>query len=533
MNKNAEQRIASVIGITTPTEVLLAIDPLVTRTKPIEIGEYVAIRYPGDVYESDVLAMITEITVENEDLIDGLSKTPETVDYLRNLGRLEDSEIVRAKAQVFGHVNNGKIISPRSAPVPSSPVFRNPTELLKVVFSTGDIKIGTLRSNKGVDVNLSIDQLVSRHFAILAITGAGKSYTTAVILSEITEKLKGAALVVIDPHGDYAPLADHPTIGPHIKVFSAEGRNGTIQLRFKTSNFTANELINMIGLSSQASRQQGLVREAVEILDERGSDWDLEDLLNAIQSYIDTKPDKEQTQYNTSFLGIKDRIKTLPEKAILSKSSEIPLHTDHGDCLVAPGQISVITMGLLEDRVRQVLVSRIASRIFKGGVSWRRDENSEKIPCPVLIIVEEAHNFMPQKQVSSSKPLNQIAAEGRKFGVGLGMISQRPGKLDSNILSQANTQIIMKVVNPNDQNQILQSSESLSADLLQNLPGLNVGEAIITGSSISLPALVSISEFKGCELGGQDIKIAKNWREKATSKKEPIKKYDSESFESF
>ena len=91
----------------------------------------------------------------------------------------------------------------------------------------------------------------------------------------------------------------------------------------------------------------------------------------------------------------------------------------------------------------------------------------------------------------------------------------------------------MKVDNPNDQNQILQSSESLSVDLMKNLPGLNVGEAIITGASIPLPALVSISEFKGCELGGKDIEIAKEWRTKGTSEEKPIKKYDTDGFESF
>ena len=91
------------------------------------------------------------------------------------------------------------------------------------------------------------------------------------------------------------------------------------------------------------------------------------------------------------------------------------------------------------------------------------------------------------------------------------MISQRPGRLDSDVLSQCNTQIILRIVNPFDQQQILRSSENLSEDLLNDLPALNVGEAVIVGPSLPIPALVKISKYEG-KLGGKGVPITESWK---------------------
>ncbi|MCK5158833.1 MAG: ATP-binding protein, partial [Candidatus Heimdallarchaeota archaeon] len=172
---------------------------------------------------------------------------------------------------------------------------------------------------------------------------------------------------------------------------------------------------------------------------------------------------------------------------------------------------------------QQTIVDLIARKIFNAGKAKVRNEPTpHKLPCAVLMVVEEAHNFIPGSGRSSSI-LKQIAAEGRKFGVGLGLVSQRPGRLDSDVLSQCNTQIILKIVNPYDQQQILRSSESLSEDLLNDLPALNVGEAVIVGPSLPIPALVKIALFDG-KLGGKGVEITGSWkkaleRQKSSSRK--------------
>lgn len=130
---------------------------------------------------------------------------------------------------------------------------------------------------------------------------------------------------------------------------------------------------------------------------------------------------------------------------------------------------------------------------------------------PVLLIVEEAHIFIPvNEQNSASLWLGKIAREGRKFGVGLGLVSQRPKQLHPDVLSQTNTKIILKIVEPEDQKYIQRASEELGEDLVKDLASLGIGEAVIVGAAISLPSIVKIDKFDGV-YGGKDINIVGEW----------------------
>jgi DNA helicase HerA-like ATPase len=156
---------------------------------------------------------------------------------------------------------------------------------------------------------------------------------------------------------------------------------------------------------------------------------------------------------------------------------------------------------------------------------------------PILVIVEEAHIFAPQGENDDSvRILSRIAREGRKFGVGLGIVSQRPNKLNEDVLSQTNTKIILKIVNPKDQDYVLKASEQLSSDLLRDIASLGKGEAVIVGQAVSLPALVKIHNFKeiGGDYGGEDIGVVSRWRERLEreiKRKEIEKVYEGEGVE--
>jgi len=106
--------------------------------------------------------------------------------------------------------------------------------------------------------------------------------------------------------------------------------------------------------------------------------------------------------------------------------------------------------------------------------------------------------------------LGKIAREGRKFGVGLGLISQRPKQLHPDVLSQTNTKIILRIVEPEDQKYIQRSSEDLGEDLAKDLASLSIGEAVVVGTAISLPSIVKIDKFDGM-YGGKDIDIVGEW----------------------
>jgi len=129
----------------------------------------------------------------------------------------------------------------------------------------------------------------------------------------------------------------------------------------------------------------------------------------------------------------------------------------------------------------------------------------------VFIILEEGHRFAPANEDSWSKEiLKTILSEGRKFGVGICIISQRPGKLDSDVLSQCMSQIIMRIKNPIDQKNIRDSVESVSDDIIEDLPSLTMGQAVIAGECINTPVLVNIRQ-RITKHGGESLNSVEEW----------------------
>ena len=513
---NNNKPVATIVGVSTPSEVTLVVDPKIARSAPLEMGEFVVIDYPKEIIPQPVIAMISKIALSNENLIESLIKSPESIDKLLLLGRIEDGERLGATARILGYLEekNNRIISPRFPPYPGAKIYRAPREILAKIFGNGHIIIGNLRSHSDVPVKLNVDELVSKHFAVLAITGAGKSYSVAIIVSRIVNEL-GGSVVIVDPHEDYVPFARNKKITGDVVIFSAKRTVGRQRIAFKLRNFRHNELLALLEIPEKATIQRDLFSRAYWQLQQSNRDWDLDDLKEKIDKIIEDlrkgEEKKEANRLENSKYGLFSRIDLAPAKDVLTKSSELPIYNASGPSLVKPNQISIITLSGLGTRTQQTIVDLLARKIFTAGRAKARNEDTQsKLPCAVLMVIEEAHNFIPQSG-RSSQALKQIGAEGRKFGVGLGLISQRPGRLDSDVLSQCNTQIILRIVNPYDQQQILRSSESLSDDLLNDLPSLNVGEAVVVGPSLPIPALVKIAEFDG-KLGGKGVPITESWK---------------------
>ncbi|MFW9924809.1 MAG: helicase HerA domain-containing protein [Candidatus Thorarchaeota archaeon] len=514
--KNNSKPIATIVGLSTPTEVTLVVDPKIAHTAPLEVGEFVVIDYPESIISQPVIGMISKIALSNENLIESLIKSPDSIDRLMLLGKMEDGERLVASARILGYYEEKykRITSPRFPPYPGAHVHRAPNNVLEKIFGNGHISVGRLRSHPEVPVKLNVDELVSKHFAVLAITGAGKSYSVAIIVSRIINELKGS-IVIIDPHEDYVPFVKNQNIQGNIVVFSAKQTTGRQRIAFKLRNFQHNELLDLLEIPEKATIQRDLFSRAFWQLQQAKEDWDLNDLKTKIEEIIEDlrseEKKKEANRLENSKFGLFSRIDLAPAKDVLTKSSELPVYNPSGPSLVKPNQISIITLTGLGIKTQQTIVDLLARKIFAAGQAKVRNEDTpQKLPCAVLTVVEEAHNFIPAAG-RSSRALKQIGAEGRKFGVGLGLISQRPGRLDSDVLSQCNTQIILRIVNPFDQTQILRSSESLSEDLLNDLPALNVGEAVIVGPSLPIPALVKIDEFVG-KLGGKGVPITESWK---------------------
>ena len=164
-----------------------------------------------------------------------------------------------------------------------------------------------------------------------------------------------------------------------------------------------------------------------------------------------------------------------------------PLPTDRTQ-LVRYGQISVVSLAGYTGDFKATIYSLIAEEIFDKKVS-------DELRLPVLFVLEEAHHFAPAQPRSDAEKRSitttrQIAQEGRKFGVGQVIISQRPSRLDETTLSQCNSFVIMRMVNPADQGFVRRVIETLGEDEAKLLPDLDVGEALLSGQFINFPVLV-------------------------------------------
>ena len=165
--------------------------------------------------------------------------------------------------------------------------------------------------------------------------------------------------------------------------------------------------------------------------------------------------------------------------------------------LFRPGQCTVIQLNEVDRREQQVIAATLLRRVYQARIDTSKQKvgpgDNKYMPFPVFCLLEEAHNFAPASaDAVSTDVLKQILSEGRKFGVSIGLISQRPGKLDSDVLSQCMTQCIMRITNPIDQNRIAESVESVGRDLLRELPSLSKGQVIVSGASVNTPVMLRV-----------------------------------------
>ncbi len=468
-----------------------------------------------------------------------------------------------ATAKVLGYKWNGKIYMPRHAPPINTWVYLAPDELVKEFYSVPKeqgIHVGYLISRPKVPVYLNVKG-INRHVAIIAATGSGKTWTSIVLIEELLRK--GATILVLDPHGEYVKIKDsiHKLGSEYLNsvtiVKGHKDQEGDILYRVSIRNLSHEELAAVAGIPSNASRIRAVlhgVKSLATVLAEAFNKpkilslKSLRILIESAITAIEHKPslrtfytrlsheirlrldlDLANLEKNPGYaerimnavrriwLGLKrdadigfDLIRYLENLARIGVygSKTIPL-----DEILKPRHITVFNLSGLRKEVQDHLAYNILSRIFKARVNFKRGLKGERYPYPIVVVVEEAHRFAPPKTLEdtwSREILAKIAAEGRKFGVFLIVITQRPSKIDPDILSQCQSQIISRILNPRDQDAIRDASEQLSQDLLENLPGLNPGEIVVVGPLTPAPVMLRVRD-RVLDYAGRDIDVVKEW----------------------
>jgi DNA helicase HerA-like ATPase len=420
---------------------------------------------------------------------------------------LADSK-VWGKAKILGFLTEGGGLQlPKKAVTPGKPVYIAPTSLLENFYSyPGEeaIQVGSLITRSEVPVSLSIKGF-RRHLALIAQTGSGKTYLAGILADELLTK--GGTLVMLDPHADYVFLSrdaegKRHELSDRITVFrnpastgrySAEevGKVDPYEICF--SDLDLDEICLISGIDERFVK----IRNGLELA--------LDQVRASGRTVFQPRDLLEQLQNAANWPGADKAIVSEAQSAekYVKRLIKMQVFTEAStniDKMLRPQHLSVVDLSGLSDEVSDYMAYRILSDIYE------KVSNGE-FEYPVFVFVEEAHRFIPADGHTYSSPvIKKIAAEGRKFGVFLVVITQRPSKIHPDALSQCNSQIVMRITNPDDQQAIAKSSERLGETLLNDLPGLNTGEAVLVGEMTRAPVMVKVKRRRTRE-GGSDIDI--------------------------
>ncbi|MCZ7357994.1 MAG: ATP-binding protein [Candidatus Methanoperedens sp.] len=482
-----------IFGKTDSLNFRFAVSNIINTNK----SDYVKVWHESDGW---ILAQVTSITSSSEDF-----DIEEAVDVAGGGSRMGDmDERIIAEATVIGsRSKEGTLNVPKSPFSPGDKVFNADEMLIRQTLGLmrGDVYIGLLEG-QNIHVNLDANNLVQKHCSILAKTGAGKSYTGGVILEELLDK--NVPLLIIDPHGEYSTLKF-----PNEEKASSFERYGITPKGYATQvtvytpankmlNPAADTLFRLNGInlgikdlaqffSEESSQNQtGILYEAVSKLKAEKSTYTIDDII------FEVGQNKSKVKWN-----VINKLEGLRETGILSDRATTVSE------LVQDGRASIIDMKGVNPDMQAMIVAKLCGDLFEA-----RKLNT--VP-PLMLVLEEAHNFCPEKgfgRTVSSDILRTIASEGRKFGLGLMVVSQRPARVDKNILSQCNTQIIMKVTNPNDLKAISKGLEGISSDVEEDIKRLAPGVAMIVSTYIERPILVDIRTRKS-KHGGASVPVVK------------------------
>lgn len=456
----------------------------------------------------------------------------------------ESNELYEVTVETIGFFDKsvGDFNNPRIPPNPGDPCRLASSETLAEMLSprrageSGAAHVGSVLTRKTgeVPVVLSVKDVVSTHLAILASTGSGKSYTAGVLVEELMLPHNGAAVLIVDPHGEYHTMSSiqgDPNFkgpngyAPEVRIFTPDKikvRFSSLteaDIRYLLPDGTSDKMLHFL---SQAFRSLELRLRAEGRPDYQYSYYDLE--TEVIAQKFDgagNKHDKKDPEQKpiadggnvSSIDGLLWRLQSRFDKqnSIFDPKEHIEL-TD----LFKPGRCTILQLSDIEQHEQQVIVGTLLRRINKARMMMVRGEtpreNGDAVGYPVFTLLEEAHRFAPAgASVVSTNILKQILSEGRKFGVGIGLITQRPGKLDQDVLSQCMTQIIMRIVNPIDQQTVAQSVEGAGRAMLAELPALTKGQAVISGVGINTPVMCRIRQ-RLTKHGGETFDAPAEWQ---------------------
>ncbi|MGQ4910574.1 MAG: ATP-binding protein [Candidatus Thorarchaeota archaeon] len=401
---------------------------------------------------------------------------------LRSIFPTDRWQYTVARARVLGLWAENRAVRPYFAVSPGAIVRPADNDTLAAFLkldSKNGLHLGTL-AYQSLKFTPTIDRLLSKHLAILAMSGAGKSYFVSVLLEEIMKRSQEQgrlSVIVIDVHGEYTYLKDTTPsdLGLTDGSFEIEHIRGS-HFQIPVSEISAEAFASMVAdMSAIQVRDLRRVVSHARNTSRSSGGYTISELAESVRN--DDSISKNTREAIVGWLV------GLDETGLFGKAGHPDLRK-----IVKPGKISLIDLSdFVSLKKKQIIVSHLASNLLH----LRR---RNKIP-PFLLVLEEAHQFCPEGRHELALPrgrIETIAREGRKFYALLCLISQRPVKLSTTVLSQCSNQAILRCTNPYDLEHIGRSSEGIDRSSLDAITTLEVGEALFVGETVSVPTFVKI-----------------------------------------
>ena len=370
---------------------------------------------------------------------------------------------------------------------------------LKAIYAQPDaasVRIGTICQDQTLPAYVTVDELLGKHFAILGTTGSGKSCAVALMLRAILKRNANGHIVLLDIHNEYAR-----SFGDMAEIVRSE----SLDLPYWLLNFEEMREIVVGRAHAEREADVAILKDAIlqaklksQDGDERGTyvtaDTPVPYRLSEVVQQVDDALGKlDKATDSVPYLRLKERLTTLQDDkrydfmfpgvtvrdtmaAILSRIFRVP---------VEGKPITILDLSGVPSEIMNVVISLLCRVTFDFAL-W-----SERA-MPILLVCEEAQRYMGQDATLGFEPtkraLTRIAKEGRKYGVSLGLISQRPSDLAIEILSQCNTIFAMRMSNRRDQDFVRATLSESTMGLIDVLPTLRTGEAIAVGEGVPVPA---------------------------------------------
>ena len=487
-----------------------AMSPQGPEEKRITVGKFLGVA----VGKTLLVGLITEVSMRQDAGAGAVDAAVAKLDLIGEI-RTSDSSTAYFQRGVACYPSMGDPV-----------ILIGPRELRLIFQSSGSrtVEVGRLHQDAAIPANIEVDEMLSKHFAVLGTTGVGKSSTITLLMHQILQARPNLRVLMLDVHNEYSrsfgerALVLNPNniklpfwlfnFDEIVDVFFG-GRPGLeeeVDFLSEVIPFAKSSYAQQIGLGNRIMKPgEGVgLRYALDV----PVPYRIADLLALLDQRMGKLENRASRMIYHKLMTRIETVSNDPRYAFMFENANVG-----GDTMaeilatlfrLPPNgkPMTIMQLAGFPSEMVDALVSVTCRMAFDLGL-WSDGG------APLLVLCEEAHRYMAADHSVGFAPtrraISRIAKEGRKYGVFLGLVSQRPAELDPTILSQCSTLFAMRMTNDRDQELLRSAVADTAANLLSFLPSLGTGEAFAFGEGVALPTRLKFNQVPAEMLPRSDM----------------------------